>query len=254
MEEMQFKAFMNVDVEKSTTAENKSNIIIKGMASTGSLDLGNDIVDPKGIDISYFVDHGYINDNHDKNKIIGYPTKNCSVTPEGLYVEGELFRDNENVQKYMELADNLEKSNSGRKVGMSIEGSVRARNRNDNRVIESILITGLALTPNPMNTTATIDTVIKSFLTGHGTSPDTQEDAGALRKEEIASSITNLAYVTKIKDLSTFNDVWNGVVEDLNKSNSMGYEESVLTLQLAKGLSRKDAELAVMDINKQKLE
>lgn len=254
MEEMQFKAFMNVDVEKSTTTENKSNIIIKGMASTGSLDLGNDIVDPKGIDISYFVDHGYINDNHDKNKIIGYPTKNCSVTPEGLYVEGELFRDNENVQKYMELADNLEKSNSGRKVGMSIEGSVRARNRNDNRVIESILITGLALTPNPMNTTATIDTVIKSFLTGHGTSPDTQEDAGALRKEEIASSITNLAYVTKIKDLKEFNDVWNGVVEDLSKSNSMGYEESVLTLQLAKGLSRKDAELAVMDINKQKLE
>ncbi|UYD72347.1 hypothetical protein [Staphylococcus phage LJT-1] len=95
---------------------------------------------------------------------------------------------------------------------------------------------------------------MKSFLTGHGTSPDTQVDAGALRKEEIASSITNLAYVTKIKDLKEFNDVWNGVVEDLSKSNSMGYEESVLTLQLAKGLSRKDAELAVMDINKQKLE
>ncbi|AKA61275.1 head maturation protease [Staphylococcus phage Stau2] len=253
---MKFNAFMDIDVFKSigTSTENKGNIIIKGMASTGSLDLGNDIVDPKGIDISYFVDHGYVNDNHDKNKIIGYPTKNCSVTPEGLYVEAELFRDNENVQKYMELAENLEKSNSGRKIGMSIEGSVRARNKNDNRVIDSILITGLALTPNPMNTTATIDTVIKSFLTGTETTPDTQVDAGALRKESLASSITNLTYVTKIKDVKEYNDIWNNVVEDLTKSNNMGYEESVITLQLAKGLSRKDAEIAVMSINKKNLE
>ncbi|BBM81268.1 putative prohead protease [Staphylococcus phage KSAP7] len=253
---MKFNAFMDIDVFKSigTSTENKGNIIIKGMASTGSLDLGNDIVDPKGIDISYFVDHGYVNDNHDKNKIIGYPTKNCSVTPEGLYVEAELFRDNENVQKYMELAENLEKSNSGRKIGMSIEGSVRARNKNDNRVIDSILITGLALTPNPMNTTATIDTVIKSFLTGTETTPDTQVDAGALRKESLANSITNLTYVTKIKDVKEYNDIWNNVVEDLTKSNNMGYEESVITLQLAKGLSRKDAEIAVMSINKKNLE
>ncbi|MDU0946277.1 MAG: hypothetical protein E7A65_07750, partial [Anaerococcus vaginalis] len=60
-------------------------------------------------------------------------------------------------------------------------------------------------------------------------------------------------YVTKIKDLKKFNDTWNNIVEDLNKSNQMGYEESIITLQLAKGLSRKDAELAVMQIRKEHL-
>ena len=257
MEEMKFNAFMQADIEKSTTGTTqttqKGNIIIKGMASTGALDLGNDIVDPKGIDISYFVEHGYINDNHDSTKIIGFPTNKCRVTPDGLYIEGELFRDNENVKKYMDLADSLEKSNSGRKIGLSIEGAVKARNVNDRRIIESVTITGLAVTAQPLNTSATIDTIIKSFLTGNGTTPDTQVDAGALRREELASSITKLTYVTGIKDLKEYNDTWNGVVEQLTKKNQMGYEESIITLQLAKGLSRKDAENAVLDIRKEKL-
>ena len=172
----------------------------------------------------------------------------------GLFIEAKLWKNDENVIKMLDLAEKLEKSGSGRRLGFSIEGAVKKRNINDNRVIDEVMITGVALVKNPANPEATWESFMKSFLTGHGTSPDTQVDAGALRKEEIASSITNLAYVTKIKDLKEFNDVWNGVVEDLSKSNSMGYEESVLTLQLAKGLSRKDAELAVMDINKQKLE
>ncbi|MDT3616734.1 hypothetical protein, partial [Cronobacter sakazakii] len=164
----------------------------------------------------------------------------------GLFIEAKLWKNDENVVKMLDLAEKLEKSGSGRRLGFSIEGAVKKRNINDNRVIDEVMITGVALVKNPANPEATWESFMKSFLTGHGTSPDTQVDAGALRKEEIASSITNLAYVTKIKDLKEFNDVWNGVVEDLSKSNSMGYEESVLTLQLAKGLSRKDAELAVM--------
>lgn len=251
---MKFNAFVDGGITKSVDKETgSSTYLIKGMASTGRLDLGNDIIDPKGIDIDYFVNHGYLNSEHDSNKIIGYPTDNCKVTDEGFYVEGRLFKDNPEVQRFIELADNLEKSGSGRKVGLSIEGSVKKRNANDSRVIESIMITGLAVTANPMNVDATIDEIVKSFLTGHGTTPETQTDAGALRRESLASSITNLTYVTKIKDLKKFNDTWNNIVEDLNKSNQMGYEESIITLQLAKGLSRKDAELAVMQIRKEHL-
>lgn len=153
----------------------------------------------------------------------------------------------------LDLAEKLEKSGSGRKLGFSIEGAVKKRNVNDNRVIDEVTITGVALVKNPANPEATWESFVKSFLTGHGTTPETQTDAGALRRESLASSITNLTYVTKIKDLKKFNDTWNNIVEDLNKSNQMGYEESIITLQLAKGLSRKDAELAVMQIRKEHL-
>lgn len=257
MEEIKFNAFVPMDLKKSVSTASDTNeySIVSGWASTPSMDLQNDIVNPKGIDIEYFKSQGYINYEHQSDKVVGIPTENCYVDIEkGLFIEAKLWKNDENVIKMLDLAEKLEKSGSGRRLGFSIEGAVKKRNINDNRVIDEVMITGVALVKNPANPEATWESFMKSFLTGHGTSPDTQVDAGALRKEEIASSITNLAYVTKIKDLKEFNDVWNGVVEDLSKSNSMGYEESVLTLQLAKGLSRKDAELAVMDINKQKLE
>lgn len=254
MEEMKFSAFMDGGISKSTdTDTGSSTYTIKGMASTGRLDLGNDIIDPKGIDISYFVEHGYINDNHDGDKIIGYPTSNCKVIDEGLYVEGKLFKDNPNVKKYIELADSLEKAGSQRKVGLSIEGAVKSRNVNDNRVIESVVITGLAVTMSPCNTDATIDEIVKSFMTGHGVAPENQVDAGALRRESIASSISNLTYTTSLQDISKRNDIWNDVVDYMTSNNKLGYEESVVTLQLAKGLSRKDAENAVLDIKKNEI-
>lgn len=255
MEEMKFNAFMDGGISKSTdTDTGSSTYTIKGMASTGRLDLGNDIIDPKGIDISYFVEHGYINDNHDGDKIIGYPTNNCKVIDEGLYVEGKLFKDNPNVKKYIELADNLEKAGSQRKVGLSIEGAVKSRNINDNRVIESVIITGLAVTMAPCNTDATIDEIVKSFVTGYGTTPETQQDAGALRREQISSSITNLTYSTSLQNPKDLDKLWKDVVNYMSKNNKLGYEESIVTLQLAKGLSRKDAEKAVLDIRRNELD
>lgn len=257
LEEMKFNAFVPLDLEKSVSTESDTNeySVVSGWASTPSVDLQNDIVNPKGIDIEYFKSQGYINYEHERDKVVGIPTDNCYVdVNKGLFIEAKLWKNDDNVIKMLDLAEKLEKSGSGRRLGFSIEGAVKKRNTNDSRVIEEVMITGVALVKNPANPEATWESFVKSFLTGHGTTPETQEDAGALRREQLASSITNLAYVTKIKDLKEFNDVWNGAIENLSKSNNMGYEESVVTLQLAKGLSRKDAELAVMDINKQKFE
>lgn len=256
MEEMKFNAFVPMDLSKSVSTKEDTEQFSKvsGWASTPVLDLQSDIINPKGIDISYFKEHGYVNYEHNQDEVVGFPTDNCYVDVEkGLYIEANLFKDNENVIKMLDLAEKLEKSGSGRKLGFSIEGAVKKRNVNDNRVIDEVTITGVALVKNPANPEATWESFVKSFLTGHGTTPETQTDAGALRRESLASSITNLTYVTKIKDLKKFNDTWNNIVEDLNKSNQMGYEESIITLQLAKGLSRKDAELAVMQIRKEHL-
>jgi len=253
---MKFNTFIPIDINKSVTTGTESEFyVIKGLASSPSLDVQNDIVNPKGIDIEYFTQSGYINYEHQPDKIIGFPTENCYVDENlGLFVEAKLFKDNPYAKEMIDLAEKLEKSGTGRKLGFSIEGSVKERNVNDSRIIEGVMITGMAVTKRPANTDSSWDVIMKSFLTGDGITPDTQVDAGALRREAIASSITKLTYATKMRNLKQKNEFWNGILEVLNKSEDLGFEESVITLQLARGLSRKDAELAVMDIKRKHLE
>lgn len=254
--DMKFNTFIPFDIAKSvSTGVDSDYFIIKGLASTPSLDVQNDIVNPKGIDIEYFMQSGYINYEHESDKVIGFPTENCYVDENlGLFVEAKLFKDNPYAREMIELAERLEKSGTGRKLGFSIEGNVKQRNVNDSRIIEGVMITGMAVTKRPANTDSSWDVIMKSFVTGEGITPDTQVDAGALRREALASSITKLTYATKLRNVSTRDDLWAGVLEMLKKSDGLGYEESVITLQLARGLSRKDAELAVMEIKRKYLE
>lgn len=256
MEELKFNAFLEADLKKSVDTEtDEKNYYFSGYASTPSRDRQGEVINPKGMSLEIFKSDGYVNYEHQKDKLIGIPTDNCYLDQDkGLFIEVQLFKGNKYAEEMVELAQNLEKSGTNRKLGFSIEGMVKKRNSQDNTIIDEMILTGVALVKVPANSQARADFVLKSFLTGTGTTPDTQVDAGALRRESLATSITNLTYVTKIKDLKEYNNTWNQVVEHLEKNNQMGYEESVVTLQLAKGLSRKDAELAVMNINTKKLE
>lgn len=257
-EQYAFNAFMPIDINKSVdsnTATDNSTCTVKGWASTPSVDLQNEVVDPKGINIDYFLNNGYINYEHQKEKVIGYPTENCYVDVEkGLFLEAKVFKNNEDAKKLLDLAENLEKSGSNRKIGFSIEGQIKKRNVNDDRIIEEVMITAVALCKSPANPEATVDSILKSFTTGTGITPESQDSAGALRRESLSSAVSNLSYTVSIKDSSKLKELWDGVVEDLNKSGSMGYEESVITLQLARGLSRNDAEKAVINLISNTLE
>ncbi|WAX23280.1 prohead protease [Staphylococcus phage vB_SauM_VL10] len=253
--ETKFKAYMPLDVETYSNEDNTDkDVYFEGYCSVPVLDRQQDIVDPKGVDIDMLMSDGWVTFEHERDKVIGIPTEGTKVTQKGVYLVAKIFKEDQYAREMINLAENLKKSGSNRKLGFSIEGVVKSRDTRDNRVITGLSITGVSVVKVPANQESRLDVVLKSFLTGTETTPDTQVDAGALRKESLASAITNLTYVTKIKDVKEYNDIWNNVVEDLTKSNNMGYEESVITLQLAKGLSRKDAEIAVMNINKKNLE
>lgn len=257
LEETKFNTFVPLDLEKSVDSETDTNkySVVTGWASTPNLDLQNDIVSPKGIDIEYFKKHGYINYEHQSDEIVGIPTDECYVDMnKGLYIEAKLFKDNDKVIKMLDLAEKLQKSGSGRRLGFSIEGAIKSRNVNDNRIIDSVMISGVALTAHPANPEATWEKFVKSFVTGYGITPDTQQDAGALRREQIAGSISNLTYSTSLKNPEDLSNLWNDVVNYMSKNNQLGYEESIVTLQLAKGLSRTDAEKAVLDIRRNELD
>ena len=124
---------------------------IRGVASTNSRDLQNEIVDQKGIDLSYFLKHGYFNDDHKDGTEykVGEPTE-AKVTKDGLWVKGFLYKDKKAADDIWEHLNSLESSSARRKLGFSIQGKVKRR---DGNTIKECWIQDIAITPAPVNTT-----------------------------------------------------------------------------------------------------
>ncbi|QDP42845.1 head maturation protease [Bacillus phage vB_BmeM-Goe8] len=209
------------------------------------MDLQDDIIDPSGLDITHFLEHGYINyEHHQGNEyIIGAPTKESYIDPNvGLYVEAKLYKSNPYAKTMWDLANNIAKSGIQRKLGFSIEGFAKERDKSDPRIIKSTYITNVAVTTNPANPNATWDAFMKSFIAGYGITPDTQIDSGALRAESFARSLHNLSYAYKaIKDPKEFGRVWKEVGSYLDSMERSNPESMVMFLQLSKGYSRAEA-------------
>ena len=139
-----------LEVKKSGKGKD-SKRWIQGIASTDSRDLQGEIVQQKGIDFSYFLKHGYFNDDHKPGpeSKVGQPTE-CKVTKNGLWVKGFLFNNHKKADYYWELMNALNTSGADRKVGFSIQGKVKRRAGNQ---ITECWIQDIALTPSPVNTT-----------------------------------------------------------------------------------------------------
>lgn len=122
---------------------------IQGVASTSKTDLQQEIVAQNGIDFSYFLNHGYFNNDHKpgfENKV-GQPTE-AKITKSGLWVKGYLFKKHKVADEIWDLLTSLESSESDRKVGFSIQGKVLQRSGNK---IEKCWIQDIAITPSPVN-------------------------------------------------------------------------------------------------------
>lgn len=265
MEDTKFNFFMPIDTENSFKKSEASargieegDWYVSGFASTPDLDLQNDIVRPDAINIDYFVKNGYLNYEHrdEPDYKIGVPTENCYVdSHKGLYVEGKLFKDNQYAQKMWSLANSLEKANVNRNLGFSIEGVIRKRNGMDDRIIEDVVIYNVAITTNPANPSATWEafvksltavtldgTVDKSMSTGYETDPSKQVDGAVLRPEEVAHTITNLTHSMSGKTPEELDVFWKSVGAQLDRNKSNSRDNAILMLQLAKGISRTDAQ------------
>jgi len=167
-----FRFFIPLDTLEKAKDKNGNEIMkIGGIASTSAEDADGEFLDPKGFDLSYFVNSGFFNYNHqsktDPNTIIGEPTK-ADITSDGLYVEGFLYPDNEIAKAVYKQAKTLEKNSSTRRLGFSIEGKALKRKSNnkdhaDFKVVEKAAITGCALTFSPKNPKTYVD-LLKGFI------------------------------------------------------------------------------------------
>lgn len=200
---------------------------IQGIASTDSRDLQGEIVDQKGIDFSYFLKHGYFNDDHKsgpENKV-GQPTE-CKITKNGLWVKGFLFNNHKRADHYWELMRALNSSQASRKVGFSIQGKVI---RKEGNKIASCWIQDIALTPAPVNTSTWAE-IAKSLSTQTWDFNKSQEVA------EKAQTATNSPLVSESLEGDKKENR-----EDISKG--LTYNQSVEYLHSTYGLDKKTAEL-----------
>lgn len=247
--ERKVNVFVPIDLEKSFSkskaTEDGKGWYVQGFASTPDLDLQNDIVAPTGIDISYFKEYGWINYEHkqDAEFIIGRPTENCYVDYEkGLFVEAKLYSDRPYAKAMWDLAHSIRKSGDDRCLGFSIEGSIISRSDADDRVIDSLVVRNVALTTHPANPHATWEALVKSWTTGHGISPETQTDAGALRREEIVGAITTLSHVYAIQDSEVLDKTWDEVSKYFADNEHVDKQIATILLQLSRGISKQQAD------------
>lgn len=243
-----FNMFVPIDIKesikKNDDTPSERSWYLQGYATTTDLDRQDDIVDPAGIDISYFMNHGYINYEHKQGDFykVGVPTEGTYVDPDvGLYLECKLYKENPYAKSMWDLANNISKSGVDRKLGFSVEGFCLARDKDDPRIMRKLRVTNVAVTTNPANPQATWEHIMKSFQAGYGITPEDSIDAGALSPENFARSLYNLTWALKETDDSKFEEVWKKVGIYLDDMNRNMPECAVLFLQISKGMSRSEA-------------
>jgi caudovirus prohead protease len=139
---------------------------IAGIASTASEDRQGDIIPQDVLDISEFLDSGFLNYDHNNEKILGYPDRNkTKFTKDGLYVEGVLLPGIPLAEEVYQTAKALQESGSDRRYGFSVEGYIQERDTTNPKKIRRAKVTNLAITPTPVNQDCTWEVVKKSMIT-----------------------------------------------------------------------------------------
>lgn len=243
----------DIDISKSDNGEGERRI--RGYASNEFRDRQDELIVQKGLDISNFVNFGWFNYDHKNDCILGYPDKEkTKITKKGFYVEGTLLKGVPLADKMWNLAVSLKKSNAPRKLGFSVEGKILKRS--DSGKILKAEIYNVAITPNPVNPTATWEAVCKSFNDVedqeifNDDSIDKSCEAGyevKMNEENTGSSLKKESLDTSFKKIASLNEDSDEAKEKKKQlresliNKSLNVNEAILYLQVYKGLSKADA-------------
>lgn len=164
------------DLLKSVAVDENGDYIVQGVMTSDTKDEENDSIDPHGMDCSYFLEKGWIKyeHGHKPEQYIGepldirvgtftHPTTNEQVN--GIFVKGRLFAQRELARQAVKTIQDLQKSNTKRRMGWSIEGQAIERDKKTNKIKKSIL-RNVVLTMSPVNTTTWAE-LAKSFTNDH---------------------------------------------------------------------------------------
>lgn len=243
MKQKDFEIF--IPISKSIKSEGEHGRFIRGWASVPKEDRDGDLILPTDLSINPFMNQGYINYEHKKGGIykLGVPTDKTYIDLQrGLFIEAKLFEDSPYADKMWNLA---EKVNSGEldvdddnMLGFSIEAHYSHRDYDDPRILRNVIVTNVALTTHPSNTSASWSTFVKSFTTGSDIVGEGDTGGAAFRKQSFARDLRQLSYTIKSFSSEDWADICNilddegrydhtvakamGLMYEINKS---GYED-----------------------------
>lgn len=247
MDSNNFNFYLPLDIVKSENQEDTTEMRIAGYASCSKEDRQGDEIIQRGLDISDFLNYGWLNVDHDNTKIVGYPDKDkCKITEKGLYVEAILLKGSELAKRFWDTAVALKKSGAPRKLGFSIEGKVLKRNALGQIVKAKIY--NIAVTANPVNPFCQWDAIVKSFTdnpkdidlldksleAGYG-----DANGSPLVPESLESAFKTLSYI--IGNDAESKAYMDALKKRIRKRNDLTKSELTLYLQLTKGLSLTDS-------------
>lgn len=166
----------DTDMLKAIETDSNGDYIVQGVMTTDDRDEESDQIDPVGMDCSYFLKKGWIKYEHgnNPNQFIGEPLEirvgrfthpTLGKVVNGVFVKGRLFKNRELAQQAVQTIKDLQKSDTNRRMGWSIEGNVQERDPKTGKIVKSIL-RNVALTMNPINTNTWVE-FAKSFASNH---------------------------------------------------------------------------------------
>ncbi len=239
-----FNFFVSVDgedLEKASKKDKKSgrydNMRIKGVASDSSEDTDSEILEPKGFELSRFLQLGTINYDHRLREspkfLIGEPVS-AKIIDDKFHVEAELYKESETARDVWDTMIMLKAANSSRHMGFSIEGKSLERDPQNAKRVTKALITGLAVTMSPKNANSYADIVKGKYV-------DSYVKEYKYIDEEIQSLEKSEANGGKITYLVDIMDEESGIRYTVDKDLKLKVTKSMST-ETAKPLIKEDLE------------
>lgn len=174
---------MPITLVKSTETDpaTEPDMLIAGIASTDDKDRQGDNLDQMGLNVAPFLKTGFLNYDHDDEKLVGIPIPDeCKFTDRGFFITAKLLPNKLGKEIY-ENAKALKRVNSDRQYGFSVQGTIDKRDAVTNRVTKATVY-HVAITPTPQNPECSWEVLQKSFA-GYQT-PVGDVNSGASLKNE----------------------------------------------------------------------
>ena len=212
MKQKDFEIF--IPISKSIKSEGEHGRFIRGWASVPKEDRDGDLILPTDLSINPFMKQGYINYEHKKGGIykLGVPTDKTYIDlKRGLFIEAKLFDDSPYADKMWNLAEKVNSGeldvNDDNMLGFSIEAHYSHRDYDDPRILRNVIVTNVALTTHPSNTSASWSTFVKSFTTGSDIVGDGDTGGATFRKQSFARDLRQLSYTIKSFSQEDWSDI-----------------------------------------------
>ena len=168
-----FQFDIEAELFEKKNSRGETETWVGGVCTTDHQDQEEETLLQTGLDFGPFLDHGFLNDNHDKQTggAVGIPqSASLRKLPDGhtgWYIEAKLL-DNKRAEEIKDLARALEHSGDGkRKLGFSVEGSILERDPEDPSLVRRAVVREVAITRCPVNKHTTLTTLAKSLAVGN---------------------------------------------------------------------------------------